>query len=57
MDLADNEAVPDMRWKCVAIARAMHNMAYEDSIIQSWLERAREDPLPEVRHTVSSVTM
>lgn len=57
MDLADNEAVPDMRWKCVAIARAMHNMAYEDSIIQSWLDRAREDPLPEVRHTLSSVTM
>ena len=57
MDLADNEAVPDMRWKCVAIVRAMHNMAYEDSIIQSWIERAREDPLPEVRHTVSSVTL
>ena len=39
MDLSDNEAVPDMRWKCVAIARAMHNMGYEDSIIQAWLER------------------
>ena len=53
MDISDNEAVPDMRWKCVAIARAMHNMGYGDSIIHAWLERAREDPLPEVRHTVS----
>ena len=56
MDLTDEEAVPDMRWKSVAIARAMHNLAYEDSIIQAWLERAREDPLPEVRHRASNVT-
>ena len=57
MDLTNNEAVPDMRWKCVAIARAMHNMEYEDQIIHEWLECAREDPLPEVRHAISSVTL
>ena len=56
MDLTDNQTVPDMRWKCVAIARAMHNLEYDDAIIQAWLERAREDPLPEVRHTASNVT-
>ena len=57
MDLTDNEAVPDMRWKCVGIARAMHELAYDDVIIQEWLKLAREDPLPEVRHTVSDLTV
>ena len=56
MDLTNDEAVPDMRWKCVGIARAMHELAYDEPIIQEWLELAREDPLPEVRHTVSNVT-
>ena len=57
MDLTNNEAVPDMRWKCVGIARAMRELTYDDAIIQRWLELAREDPLPEVRHTVSNLTL
>ena len=57
MDFTNDEAVPDMRWKCVGIARAMHELTYDDAIIQRWLELAREDPLPEVRHTVSNLTL
>ena len=53
----DMDAVPDMRWNCVAIARAMHNSGCDDPIITAWLRIAEEDPLPEVRFAVSDVAM
>ena len=56
-DFEDVETVPDLRWKCVAIARAMHDRGYEDPIIQDWLMVAREDPLPEVRQRVSDIAI
>ena len=56
-EYANIDAIPDMRWNCVAIARAMHDGGDDDPIIQSWLRLAQEDPLPEVRHVASAVAM
>ena len=43
--------VPFLRWVCthLALAMAEHGLA-DDPTIARWLEIAKEDPLPEVRH-------
>ena len=56
-DYEDIDAVPDMRWNCVEIARAMHNGGHDDPVILGWLRLAQEDPLPEVRQAASDVSI
>lgn len=43
--------VPLLRWGCTHLAIAMAEHGYgDDSTVARWLENAKEDPLPEVRH-------
>lgn len=43
--------VPLLRWRCARLAFAMAECGFRaDSTIISWIESARNDPLPEVRH-------
>lgn len=42
--------VPLLRWRCARTARAMEAAGFGDeSVVRRWLERAGEDPLPEMR--------
>ena len=43
--------VPFLRWGCthLALAMAEHGLA-DDPVVVQWMEVAKEDPLPEVRH-------
>ena len=49
--------VPLLRWRCVSLARAMKESGISDDAVDSWLDAALADPLPEVRHEVSRITM
>ena len=43
--------VPLLRWRCAHLALAMAERGFsDDPTVTRWLENAKEDPLPEVRH-------
>ena len=50
---SDDMDVPLLRWRCVSLAQAMQEKGISEDIVEKWLEVARTDPLPEVRHRVS----
>ena len=46
--------VPNLRRLCAQLAKSMSQKGYADSpIISQWLEEAKHDPLPEVRHIIA----
>ena len=49
--------VPLLRWRCVCLARAMHNAGCNDTSVTEWLTAAQDDPLPEVRYKVSDLVV
>jgi len=50
-----NEEVPLLRWSCAHLALVMSASGYQDEpTVRRWVEVAREDPLPEVRHAEGS---
>lgn len=50
-DQDENFDVPLLRWGCTHLAMAMAEHGFgDDSTVARWLENAKEDPLPEVRH-------
>ena len=49
--------VPLLRSRCVGLARAMRERGCEEKAVTDWLVAAREDPLPEVWHKASEVTL
>ena len=53
----ENVDVPLLRWRCVGLARAMHEKGCDEKGVLAWLSVARKDPLPEVRHTVSDIVV
>ncbi len=45
--------VPNLRRLCAQLAKSMSQRGHSDSpIISQWLEEAKHDPLPEVRHLI-----
>lgn len=47
----DEVKIPLLRWGCAHLALAMSAYGYEDdSTVTRWVEVAKDDPLPEVRH-------
>ena len=47
--------LPTMRQCCVEISRALIKNGHDHPHIQSWLELARKDPLPELRFAISDI--
>ena len=48
------DVIPLRRQRCAELAAAMSKCGMnENSVVRSWLEEAREDPLPEVRQAVT----
>ena len=47
----DGNRVPTLRFLCAQLAKSMAQRGYADTtVISQWLDAARDDPLPEVRH-------
>ena len=54
-DQNDDFDVPLLRWRCTHLALAMAECGFgDDPAVTRWLERAKEDPLPEVRYAKNS---
>ena len=51
-DHFDDDEVPLLRWRCAQLANAIsrHKTQEDESVINRWIETAKHDPLPEVRH-------
>ena len=50
----DGNSVPTLRFLCAQLAKSMAQKGYADSpAISGWLEIAKDDPLPEVRHLIT----
>ena len=51
----EDDGLPGLRWRCVELAQSMAQSGFGDKpAVALWLEVAQGDPLPEVRHTVTS---
>ena len=49
--------VPFLRWRCVGLARAMHERCCDEKAVMAWLAAAQNDPLPEVWQKVSDIVV
>ena len=50
-DSLEDADVPVLRWGCTQLALTMSERGFDaDPAIAKWVESARNDPLPEVRH-------
>ena len=50
-DREHDEDVTDLRWRCVQLASSMSKAGLESApAVMRWLELARSDPFPKVRH-------
>ena len=50
----DGNRIPTLRFLCAQLARSMSQRGYADiPVISQWLEAAKDDPLPEVRHLIT----
>lgn len=48
--------VPLLRWGCAHLAVAMEGCGFDDPAVSRWVEIAKSDPLPEVRHAKRATT-
>ena len=51
----ENIDVSLLRWRCVALARAMRDRGREEKAVNDWLVVAQTDPLPELWRKVSNI--
>ena len=54
---AEDVDVPLLRWRCIGLARAMHERGYDEKAVMDWLAAAQDDPLPEVWQKVSDIVV
>ena len=49
-DVTTNLNVPEVRWRCAAVASAMEQVDPGEEIASAWIRESARDPMPEVRY-------